>query len=115
MKGFNSEEHFNDCEIHVEDRVFKVSILIPPFNNPLSFQTSKFLLSVHSDVLKACFQPHTREGQTGILRIQEATPDIVEAMLRYFYTGTVENLSDVACELYVLADRFGVNRLMVSV
>jgi hypothetical protein len=101
-----------DCEIKVGNRVFKVS-LMPSYQLPY-FQVSKSIIGIHSAVLCAAFQHDTIEKKTGCLTISDLDEKLIGAMLRYFYTGTVENLIELHVDLYFVADRYAVHHLKVG-
>lgn len=58
---------------------------------------------------------HTKEAQTSSVRLEDAEPNIVESMLRYFYTNEVDNLDSIVKKLYCLADKYRVVDLMVGI
>jgi hypothetical protein len=57
------------------------------------------------------FYHDTLENRTGIIRIKEADPEIVEAMLKFMYSGQVEKLNEIAGPLFIVADRYNVKQL----
>lgn len=54
------------------------------------------------------------EKETGVIKIEDAPVKMVELMLRFMYSGQVENLDEEAYSLFILADRYNVVELMVS-
>jgi len=52
-----------------------------------------------------------KESQEKCVEVKDANQVVVREMLRYFYTGKIENLKDICTDLYELADRYMVDRL----
>jgi hypothetical protein len=69
---------------------------------------------MRSDVFQACFRHNSVEQQTNVIKIEEASAEIVELMLRYMYTDVVEDLDSNAYELFKMADRYNVVELRVG-
>ncbi|KAI6184851.1 Protein maternal effect lethal 26-like protein [Aphelenchoides bicaudatus] len=95
-ESFGCEE-LADIEIHVgEDHVFKVN---------------RYFLCLHSDVFSAYLNNNSVEKKTNIIQIKDLDPMFIEAMLRFMYSGRVENLKDIAHDLYIVADRYNIRIL----
>lgn len=88
-----------DLEIHVEDKKFNVS---------------KFILCLRSNVFNAMLANDTEEKKSGIVKIKEFKPTLIEKFLLFLYTDTIENLGDVAMEMYSIADYYNVLYLKVG-
>ena len=54
-----------------------------------------------------------RETETGKMKIDDAKPAVVKAMLRYFYSRSTQNIDEIARELFVLADKYEITQLAV--
>ncbi|KAI6212170.1 Speckle-type POZ protein-like protein [Aphelenchoides besseyi] len=78
---------FSDAEIHVDDKVFKVS---------------RLMVSIKSPVFRAMFDKETEEQKT----------EMVEMMLIYIYENKVAELEVVAVQLLPVADYYQVNDLV---
>ncbi|KAI6220381.1 Speckle-type POZ protein-like isoform X2 [Aphelenchoides fujianensis] len=87
---------YTDVRIFVGDRVFHVY---------------KAFLFLHSDVFRAMFKHKWKEQETNAVPIKDFEPEIVEAMLRFMYTGRVENLEQNARQLFLAADKYDVKLL----
>jgi hypothetical protein len=70
-------------------------------------------LGLHSEVFRAAFFHNTIEKQNNVIKIDDLDPVLVEKMLYYMYSGIVEDLDNIASELYVVADRYAVHTLKV--
>jgi hypothetical protein len=71
-------------------------------------------LCLHSDVFSAYLNSDSIENSTNTIKINDLDPMFVEAMLRFMYSGQVDNLKDIAHDLYVVSDRYNVKILQVS-
>lgn len=92
------DEFMSDCEVHVGDKIFKIS---------------KYFLCLHSEVFSAYLNSDSIENTTKTIKITDLDPVFVEAMLKFMYSGKVDNLKDIAHDLYVVADRYNVKLLQV--
>jgi speckle-type POZ protein len=97
-KTFNVDK-FSDYKVCVKDTIFQVNSVF---------------LAIHSNVFRAYFNHNTRETQTKTIQIDDVDANLVEAMLKYCYSGKVENLAEIAQDLYVLADRYQMEELQVK-
>ncbi|KAI6206409.1 hypothetical protein M3Y94_00907300 [Aphelenchoides besseyi] len=75
------------------------------------FMVAKILLCSHSSVFKAMFEHEYIEKTTGVVEIKDTESDVVRKMLRYFYTGKVEDIDESPDKLLALAHRFQVHEL----
>ncbi|KAI6226312.1 Speckle-type POZ protein-like isoform X2 [Aphelenchoides fujianensis] len=87
---------YTDVRIVVDDRIFHVY---------------KAFLFLHSDVFRAMFEHAWKERESNAIPIEGIEPEIVEAMLRFMYTGRVENLEQNARYLFLSADKYNVKLL----
>ncbi|KAI6189563.1 Protein roadkill [Aphelenchoides bicaudatus] len=90
---------FADFQIKVSEQVFK---------------THKLVLAANSDVFQAMLNNKTtKEAQTNCLEVEDTNPDIFYTMLKYFYTGKLEQeTTESLVILFVLADKYRVLNLM---
>ena len=52
------------------------------------------------------------EMEKGVLEIPDATPESVQGMINFIYTGSIpSNISDMVEDLLHLADKYGLGRL----
>ena len=70
------------------------------------FQAHKSILSARSPVFAAMFQNETKENQNNAVDIPDVDGETFGALLRFIYTGHVDNLQEVAEELFVAADKY---------
>lgn len=81
----------------------------------LNFQINRYFLCLHSDVFSAYLNSDSIEKNTNTIQIKDLDPVFIEAMLRFMYSGRVENLKDIAHDLYIVADRYNIRILQVRV
>mmetsp|Transcript_73715 Transcript_73715/g.146125 ORF Transcript_73715/g.146125 Transcript_73715/m.146125 type:complete len:343 (+) Transcript_73715:80-1108(+) len=91
------DRYFTDAEIVCQGRAWKVH---------------RCVLCVSSPVLAAAFGGQMQEAKSSRMDINEATADDVEAMLRFIYTGDLNNGSANASSLLLLAHRYDVKGLV---
>ncbi|KAI6181260.1 Speckle-type POZ protein B-like protein [Aphelenchoides besseyi] len=97
LGSFFNNPLFADAEIHVEDKVFKVS---------------RLMVSIKSPVFRAMFDKETQEQKSGVVTIKDFEAEMVEKMLIYIYKGEVADLEEVAVQLLPVADCYQVNDLV---
>jgi speckle-type POZ protein len=76
------------------------------FAQESKFQAHKAILSARSPVFAAMFQNETKESQTNAVGIPDVDGETFGALLRFIYTGHVDNLEEVTEELFVAADKY---------
>jgi len=88
------------CIIQVEGKEFKIS---------------KTILAAQSEVFKCMFSmDNTEESKTGIVKIQDISATVMEAVVQFLHLGAVENLDEIAEELFVAADKYAIHDLKVQ-
>jgi speckle-type POZ protein len=75
------------------------------------FKCHQFMLAARSPVLRAMFQSPMTEAATRRLEIKDLSPDVVDAMLLFVYTGNVPNLAEAAAELLEAAEKYQIDQL----
>ena len=75
------------------------------------FPCHQFLLAARSPVMRATFQSPMLEAATRRVEIRDLSPDIVDAMLTFMYTGDVPNPAEMASELLEAAERYQMDQL----
>lgn len=75
------------------------------------FECHQFMLSSRSPVFRAMFQSDMTEASTKRVDIQDLTPEVVNDMLVYIYTGNTPNLARGAGELLAAADKYQLEQL----
>jgi speckle-type POZ protein len=75
------------------------------------FKCHQLILSIRSQVFRAMFQNPMAEATTKKVEIKDLSPEIVEAMLLYIYTGDVPNLDELAVELLAAAEKYALEDL----
>jgi len=96
MLELHSDGQF-DLTIQVEDKEFK---------------TSKLVLMSHSDVFRRMLLcPNSIEAQTGIVKMENTKPNVIEAMLKWIYQTEIDNMDEVASDLYRTADKYDIGLL----
>ncbi|KAI6231082.1 Speckle-type POZ protein A-like isoform X3 [Aphelenchoides besseyi] len=71
-----------------------------------SYKVHKIFLTLQSDVFKSMFEHEFTEKKSNVVQIKDADEEVVEAMLRFVYSGKVENLNEVAERLLTLSDQY---------
>ena len=75
------------------------------------FHCHKAILAGRSPVLEAMFSSNFKEGMGNKVEVKDITPDIIEEMLRFIYSGEVWNLKEVAANLLIPAEKYQVTDL----
>ena len=76
------------------------------------FKCHKVLLATRSDVFKAMlFDGNFKEGQEGLLKIDDTPVKDFKALLNFIYTDTLES-KDLTCDLLIAAHKYNVKRLI---
>ncbi|KAL5274070.1 SPOPL.2 family protein [Megaselia abdita] len=76
------------------------------FDKPEELKAHKALICAKSPVFTAMFEHATEERREGRVEIADVKHDVLKEMLRFLYTGEVENLEVHAEELYEAADKY---------
>ncbi|KAI6231258.1 Speckle-type POZ protein-like isoform X1 [Aphelenchoides besseyi] len=71
-----------------------------------TFHVHKLVICTQSDVFRSMFKHEFSEKKSNCVHIQKADKKVVEAMLRYLYSGKVENINQVASRLLSLSDQY---------
>jgi len=78
------------------------------------FQISKAILTAQSDVFQRLL---SNEGQNGIVKMPNINVNIFEAMVSFLNDGSVENLDNIAYDLFMVANEYkivGLKNLCVT-
>ncbi|KAI6231885.1 Speckle-type POZ protein A-like isoform X2 [Aphelenchoides besseyi] len=70
------------------------------------FKVHRAILSNHSEVFEMMFTHECVEKTSNQIYIANGDVEVVEAMLRYIYSGKVEKLEELASRLILLADQY---------
>jgi hypothetical protein len=54
-----------------------------------------------------------QEANSGIVEMKEVNVKTIEALIEYFHTESVENIDEVAFELFKVADQYNIPKLKV--
>ena len=76
--------------------------------NGSEFPAHKVILASVSPVFSRMFSSEMKENIRNQVEMTETDPDVFNEMLRYIYTGKVEDLSDVAFDLCELANKYDI-------
>mmetsp|Transcript_127525 Transcript_127525/g.408186 ORF Transcript_127525/g.408186 Transcript_127525/m.408186 type:complete len:521 (+) Transcript_127525:105-1667(+) len=95
LKGFLNEEKLSDVTFIVEGK--------PVFAHKL--------LCMRCSYFRAMFEGQMREAQQKTITIPQVSHRVFLALLEYLYTDEVEICLEIAMDLFVAADQFGVERL----
>ncbi|KAI6185370.1 Speckle-type POZ protein A-like protein [Aphelenchoides besseyi] len=95
--SFFNNPFFSDAEIHVDNKIFKIS---------------RAIVSGSSPIFRAMFDKKIKEQTSGVVRIDRFEVAMVEKMLIYIYENKVDNLNDIAAELLPVADYYQIDSLV---
>ncbi|KAI6231211.1 Speckle-type POZ protein A-like protein [Aphelenchoides besseyi] len=95
VSAFNDEETA-DAKVKVGDSTFNVH---------------KLVICTQSAVFKSMFKHELSEKKSNIVDIKDVDEEVVETMLRYLYSGKVENMEQVASRLLSLSDQYQLDGL----
>lgn len=77
------------------------------------FKAHRCILAARSEYFEAMFGTKFKEAHEAVVTIHDVDPDIFEIILRYIYSYKLpNNLADVAADLFVAADQFGLGSLV---
>lgn len=94
-RSFRTED-FADVKVICGDRVFKCH---------------QFMLAARSPVFRAMFQNDMTEASSKKVEIKDLSPDVVEDMLLFIYSGNTPNLSQAPGELLAAAEKYQLDQL----
>mmetsp|Transcript_19645 Transcript_19645/g.55240 ORF Transcript_19645/g.55240 Transcript_19645/m.55240 type:complete len:511 (+) Transcript_19645:290-1822(+) len=95
LRGYLNEQKFSDVTFIVEGK--------PVYAHKL--------LCMRCSYFRAMFEGQMREAQQKTITINSVSHRVFLALLEYLYTDEVEISLDIAMDLFVAADQFGVERL----
>lgn len=96
MYSFCDRASTESCVIRVGDRDFNVS---------------KAVLMSRSAVFNRLFNLDTKGAQISEITIKDFSPELMGLFIKYLYFGKLENLAEMAKELFILADKYEVKSL----
>lgn len=108
-KGINS-----DLIIQTSGKDFNVILnRLPPYFR-CYFQVHRLIFGLQSPVFQAMISnKNFVEGQTGMIKIRDIELPVLEALIRWMYTGEVQNPDVVVDELCKVADAYQIDDLKV--
>lgn len=73
------------------------------------FKVSKLLLTAYSDVFERMFLVEaSQESKTGIINISDINVKTMKALVQYLHLGTVDNLDEIAEDLFFASDKYNI-------
>lgn len=99
---------FDDFERLMETGEFSDVLVIVGHTD---FHVHRNILAARSRVFSAMFQHEMTERNNGIARITDIDAEVMQEVLRFVYTGKVNNLRILASELLDAADKYELNGL----
>lgn len=75
------------------------------------YTAHKNILSSRSPVFAMMFKGKKKEDVTSFVKISDIRPAVFENLLRFIYTDKVQNLSKIAFDLYVAAQKYQLEKL----
>uniref|UniRef100_A0A0N5BST2 BTB domain-containing protein n=1 Tax=Strongyloides papillosus TaxID=174720 RepID=A0A0N5BST2_STREA len=77
----------------------------------VDLKAHKMVLSLRSPVFDAMFNSNIQESQSNRVEIKDFGINVVREMLTYIYTNTCPKIKELALELMMIADKYGINDL----
>ncbi|XP_044740015.1 speckle-type POZ protein-like, partial [Chrysoperla carnea] len=99
----------DDYEILFETKKFYDVIL--SVADGKEFQVHKTILAARSPVFAAMFEHEMEERKLNRVNITDIDYEILHELLKFIYTGKVDNLQTMAGELFAAADKYAQERL----
>lgn len=99
FNGFENllgNEKFSDAKIIVGSHTFNVH---------------KCILDVRSEFFSAMFNSEMKEKSENKVKISDVSPEVMQELLRFIYTGRVNNMSNLKMELLVASDKYMIEDL----
>jgi len=96
LYSFYGRASSDNCTIQVGERIFNVS---------------KSVLISRSNVFDCMFNSATKEALENKVTISDVGPETMECFIRYLYLGKLDNLKEMAKDLFYLADKYDVKDL----
>jgi len=76
------------------------------------FKVNKVNLMAYSEVFKIMLSaPNSAEAKSGIIKIKNMKPEIIEALIRWIYQAKIDNMHEVVVDLYHAADKYQIGLL----
>jgi speckle-type POZ protein len=97
-------------------RIFKESLFCDfkiETNDGEVFDAHKSFLAVHSPVFEAVLKQDTEESRTNHVKIEDINGKTMKELLRFIYTGNIEDGKEVARELLTAADKYQIEKLKI--
>ncbi|XP_014214510.1 speckle-type POZ protein A-like [Copidosoma floridanum] len=82
--------------------------------NNEKLRAHKIVLACRSPVFLAMFDNDMLESRNNVVEIKDFDSSVIIEMLRYMYTGEVENINDIADDLVRCADKYLISELKES-
>lgn len=78
----------------------------------VEYPVHKFALAARSPVFATLFINEANSVRGNNMKISDASPQVVREMLNYVYTGTVNNIEELAKDLLVIGDKYNLDGLV---
>ena len=103
ITDFNVCPGFSNLERFLEDQAMcDVTFLI----DGQELRAHKIILAIRSPAFLAMFSHGFSEHKNNMARISDIRPEVFKALLRYIYNAEIHNMSEIASELLVAADKY---------
>uniref|UniRef100_A0A0N5BD92 MATH domain-containing protein n=1 Tax=Strongyloides papillosus TaxID=174720 RepID=A0A0N5BD92_STREA len=87
-----------------------ISTISPSTNNNTN-DSMNLLLLYHQKFFHSILAEKQYELIPNIIEINGFSPDVVEEMTNYLYTGKSPNMDEIACEMLEIGEKYGLERL----
>lgn len=112
IKQLNSAKKLSTIENNFQSFFLNDTLSDVTFNvENKNFPAHKIVLASVSPVFEKMFAHQMKENITNIVVIEEIDPDVFREMLRFIYTGKIENPKQVVFQLHELSDKYDIKKL----
>ena len=75
------------------------------------FKAHRVVLAAQSPFFKSCFEQCSGKTDSRVELVSDISPEVLETVLKYMYTGKVDKIDDLAYNLLSTADEYGLENL----
>ena len=98
-ESFLKDQHLSDVTIFISNKRLKAH---------------KTILAAHSPVFLAMFKNDTKENHENTIVITDIDLKVFQELLRFIYSGKIEDMDAIVMDLLVAADKYSIDGLMMK-
>ena len=102
-----------DMSVLVNSKDFHDVVFVLPDDDDAEIYAHRAILAARSKYFRSLFTSGMMESTAKTIEIPNTRKPILQALIRYLYTDTVEVSPEIAIELYVAADLYGLEKLQL--